>query len=80
MVNSPLVCVTHRALVNGARCLIDGKTFESTDPALFEQHWADACNHSLALVRAQDTIDGVYQPRDLSLQSRRNLWRESQCS
>jgi hypothetical protein len=80
MVNAPFVTVTHRGLVNGARCLIDGKTFESTDPALFETHWEDACAHALALVRQQDSGSGEYQQRDLSVQARRNLWKESQCS
>jgi hypothetical protein len=73
VINAPFVSIVHRGLVNGAKCLIDGREFASTDPAQFEQHWADACNHALALVRQQDTVDGEYRPRELSLQARRNL-------
>lgn len=74
MVNAPFVSIVHRGLVNGAKCLIDGREFASTDPALFEQHWANACEHALALVRAQDGDT----PRDLSLPERRNLWKGAQ--
>jgi hypothetical protein len=78
MTNYPFVTITHRGLVNGARCLICGTAYESTDPALKEQHWEDACNRARELCIQQDTIDGAYLPRGLSLKDRQAKYRESQ--
>lgn len=70
MNNAPYISMVSRALVKGAKCLISGREFVSTDPKQFEQCWEDACNHALSIL--------AEQPPGLSLASRQNLYRESQ--
>lgn len=77
MNNYPFVSYVKRGLVNGAKCLITGREFASTDAKLFDRHWDDACAHAREVVEAQDTIDGEYRPRNLLLLDRQNLWKAS---
>jgi hypothetical protein len=67
-----------RGLITGGRDLISGVEFVTTNPDEFEQCWRQAAQHCRAIMRVQDTVDGAYEQRSLSLIDRQNLYRMSQ--